>query len=164
MQREKQITFRLSIPNDDGSIAAMLAFAFSSLSEHKELLVALSVLSVVTFVGSLILIPILCVRMGDDYFMPHRDKDETMAGRHPVLRWTGLIVKNVVGLMVLLAGIAMLALPGQGLLTMIIGIMMLNFPGKRALELRLIRLPGVLKTVNHLRARSGHGPLQLPER
>ncbi len=162
--REKQITFRLSISNDDGSIAAMLAFAFSSLAEHKELLVALSVLSVVTFVASLILIPILCVRMGDDYFMPHRDKDETLAGRHPVLRWTGLILKNVVGLLVFAAGVAMLALPGQGLLTMIIGIMMLNFPGKRALELRLIRLPGVLKAVNHLRAKSGHGPLQLPER
>lgn len=142
----------------------MFASAFSSLSEHKELLVVLSVLSVVTFVGSLILIPILCVRMGDDYFMPHRDKDETLASRHPVLRWTGLILKNVLGVLVFAAGVAMLALPGQGLLTMIIGIMMLNFPGKRALELRLIRLPGVLRTVNHLRARSGHGPLQLPER
>jgi hypothetical protein len=146
------------------SIAAMLAFAFSSLSEHKEFLVWLSVLSAVTFVGSLILIPILCVRMGEDYFMPHRDKDETLAGRHPMLRWTGLIVKNILGVLVFAAGVAMLFLPGQGLLTMIIGIMMLNFPGKRALELRLIRLPGILRAINHLRARSGHGPLQLPEK
>lgn len=124
----------------------------------------LSVFSAITFVGSLILIPILCVKMGEDYFMPHRDKDETLAGRHPVLRWTGLILKNVMGVLVLAAGISMLFLPGQGLLTMIIGIMMLNFPGKRALELRLIRLPGVLRAINHLRARGNHPPLQIPPR
>lgn len=118
--------------------------------------------SAATFVGSLILIPILCVRMGEDYFMPHRDRDETLAGRHPIIRWAGLILKNVLGGLVLLAGIAMLVLPGQGLLTIIIGVMMLNFPGKRALELRLIRLPGVLRAINALRARGHRPPLELP--
>lgn len=126
-------------------------------------MVWLSVASAVMFVGSLLLIPFLCVRMGDDYFMPHRDKDETLAGRHPVLRWTGLILKNLVGLVLLLAGIAMLVLPGQGLLTMVMGIMMMNLPGKRKLELRLIRLPGVLRVINHLRARAHRPPLELPE-
>ena len=142
----------------------MLAFSFATLQNHKELLVWLSIFSAVTFVGSLLLIPVLCVRMGEDYFMPHRDNVQTLAGRHPVLRWTGLILKNVLGLLVLAAGFAMLVLPGQGLLTMIIGIMMLNFPGKRALELRMIRLPGVLRIINKLRARAHHGPLQLPPR
>lgn len=142
----------------------MLAASLASLQNHKELLVWLSIFSVVTFVGSLIAIPIICVRMGEDYFMPHRDQQQTLAGRHPVLRITGLILKNVLGVLVFLSGIAMLVLPGQGLLTMIIGIMMLDFPGKRALELRLIRLPGVLRVINSLRARAHHGPLQLPPR
>ena len=66
---------------------------------HKEIFVWLGALSAATFVGSLILIPILCVRMGEDYFMPHRDKDETLAGRHPLIRWTGLILKNLIGLL-----------------------------------------------------------------
>ena len=96
--------------------------------------------------------------------MPHRDAERTLEGRHPVIRWTGLILKNIIGVLLVLAGIAMLFLPGQGLLTVIIGIMMLNFPGKRALELRLIRLPGVLRAVNALRARAKHPPLQLPPR
>jgi hypothetical protein len=142
----------------------MLATTLSSLLDHKQLLVWLSLFSAVTFVGSLLLIPVLCVRMGEDYFMPHRDHDQTLAGRHPLLRWTGLILKNILGLLLLLSGVAMLVLPGQGLLTMIIGIMMLNFPGKRALELRLIRLPGVLRVINHLRAKARHPPLQLPPR
>ena len=150
--------------SDDKLQTVMLANALSSFQNHKELLVWLSIFSAVTFVASLLLIPVLCVRMGEDYFMPHRDEDQTLAGRHPMLRWTGLILKNVLGLLVLASGIAMLVLPGQGLLTMIIGIMMLNFPGKRALELRLIRLPGVLRIINHLRAKAHHPPLQLPPR
>lgn len=130
--------------------------------QHKELLVWLGAFSALTFVGSLILIPILCVRMGEDYFMPHRDQDQTLAGRHPIIRWTGLILKNVVGVLLVVAGIAMLFLPGQGLLTIVIGIMMMNFPGKRRLELWMIRLPGVLRVINVLRAKAKHEPLQLP--
>ena len=136
----------------------------SSLLQNKELLVWLGIFSAVTFVGSLLLIPVLCVRMGEDYFMPHRDKEETLAGRHPFIRWAGLILKNIIGVLLIAAGIAMLFLPGQGLLTIIMGIMMLNFPGKRSFELRLIRLPGVLRAINALRARAKHPPLQLPPR
>jgi hypothetical protein len=129
---------------------------------HKEILLLLGAFSVITFAGSLILIPILCVRMGEDYFMPQRDMDETLAGRHPTIRWTGLILKNLIGVILVVAGLAMLFLPGQGVLTVVIGIMMLNFPGKRRLELRLIRLPGILRAINYLRARAKHPPLRLP--
>lgn len=135
---------------------------FDSLIHNKEVLVWLGIFSAVTFVGSLAIIPVLCVRMGEDYFMPHRDKDETLAGRHPMIRWTGLILKNLIGVLLVLAGIAMLFLPGQGVLTIIIGVMMLNFPGKRSFELWMIRLPGVLKAINAMRARAKHAPLQLP--
>jgi hypothetical protein len=134
----------------------------NSLLHNQEILVWLGVFSVITFVGSLLLIPVLCVKMGEDYFMPQRDKDETLAGRHPLLRWAGLILKNVVGVLLIAAGIAMLFLPGQGLLTILIGIMMLNFPGKRSFELWMIRLPGVLKAINAMRARAKNSPLQLP--
>lgn len=143
-------------------VLATLGRVSDYLQHHKDLLVWLGAFSAVTFVGSLILIPILCVRMGEDYFMPHRDEEETLAGRHPVIRWTGLVLKNLIGLLLIVAGVAMLFLPGQGLLTVFIGIVMLNFPGKRRLELRLIRIPGVLRAINYLRARAHHPPLQLP--
>lgn len=136
---------------------------FAFLDQHKEFFAWLVGLSALTFVGSLILIPILCVRMGEDYFMPHRDLEQTLAGRHPVIRWVGLILKNVAGVLLLTSGVAMLVLPGQGLLTIIIGIMLLNFPGKRRMELWMIRLPGVLRVINALRARAKHPPLLLPE-
>lgn len=135
-----------------------------SLLEHKELLAWLGGFSVVTFIGSLLLIPFLVVRMGEDYFMPHRDEEQTLAGQHPVLRATGLILKNLLGVLLIAAGITMLILPGQGLLTIVIGLMLLNFPGKRAFELRLIRIPALLRTVNRLRAGAHRPPLQLPPR
>ena len=58
----------------------------------------------------------------------------------------------------------MLALPGQGLLTIFMGLMLMNFPGKRSLELRIIRIPSILKSVNWMRAKADHPPLNLPPR
>ncbi len=82
-----------------------------------------------------------------------------MENRHPALRWFGLAVKNVLGLVLLLAGIAMLVRPGQGVLTILMGIALLDFPGKRQLERRLIALPTVLRTINKLREKFGRPPL-----
>lgn len=142
--------------------SAIICAVLQSLLHNEKLLIWLSIASVVMFVGSLLLIPVLCVKMREDHFMPHRDDEQSFAGRHPVIRWLGLIVKNLIGFVLMLAGIAMLFLPGQGVLTIIMGVMMLNFPGKRAFELRLIRLPGILRGINALRARAKHPPLQLP--
>ena len=61
----------------------------------------------------------------------------------------------------LLAGLAMLVLPGQGLLTMLIGLLLLDFPGKRALERRVVRRPKILAFLNRMRDRRGREPLRL---
>jgi hypothetical protein len=67
--------------------------------------------------------------------------------------------KNVLGVVFVLAGIAMLILPGQGVLTILAGIMLLDFPGKRTLECRVVSQPAVLKSINWMRQRAGHAPL-----
>ncbi len=137
---------------------------FDDLSRHREILGWLGALSILTFLGSLVLIPIFCVRMRADYFMPHRDAEGTFPSRHCVVRWALLILKNALGLLLVLVGIAMLFLPGQGILTLIAGIMLVSFPGKRALELRLIRIPSVLRSINALRVRAGIPLLQVPSK
>jgi hypothetical protein len=58
----------------------------------------------------------------------------------------------------------MLALPGQGLLTIFLGLFVMNFPGKRALEVLFLRIPGVLRRLNWIRAKAKHPPLRLPPR
>lgn len=123
-----------------------------------ETLVTLTALSIVFFVGSLIAIPFILVRLPTDFFdtrVPRR----WMENHHPVLRLLGHLVKNVIGAIFLFAGFLMLFLPGQGILTMLIGITMLDFPGKRRLEAKMIGQPAVLSTINNMRQKFGKPPL-----
>jgi hypothetical protein len=72
------------------------------------------------------------------------------------------ILKNIVGWAFILAGIAMLVLPGQGILTILIGVSLANFPGKYALERRLVRKPAVARTLNRIREKAGKPRLEIP--
>lgn len=123
-----------------------------------ETLVTLTALSVVFFVGSLIAIPFILVRLPTDFFdtrVPRR----WMENHHPVLRLLGHLVKNVVGAIFLFAGFLMLFLPGQGVLTMLIGVTMLDFPGKRRMEAKMVGQPAVLSAINNMRQKFGKPPL-----
>jgi hypothetical protein len=103
--------------------------------------------------------PILIVRMPADYFVRHPGGErESKAGiTHLVVR----VLKNSLGILLVLAGLAMLVLPGQGILTILIGISLLDFPGKRRLEQRLLRVHAVERVVQAIRRRAGRPPLQL---
>ena len=123
-----------------------------------DTLVTLTVLSIIFFVGSLIAIPFILIRLPADFF-DIRVPRPWMEDHHPVLRMLGHVVKNVVGAIFLFVGFLMLFLPGQGILTMLIGISMLDFPGKRKLEAWLIGRPAVLSTINGMREKFGKPPL-----
>ncbi|MGB0909330.1 MAG: PGPGW domain-containing protein [Nitrospirales bacterium] len=118
------------------------------------------VLSIVAFIGTLFAIPQILKRLPADYFDEHVHRT-WMAEHHPVLRTLTLLLKNLLGIVFLLAGLAMLLLPGQGILTMIIGISLIDFPGKRKLERKLICIPGVLKVINGLRQKYDKPPLNI---
>jgi putative transmembrane protein PGPGW len=125
-----------------------------------EMLIWLTALSMVFFVGTLIAIPFILVRLPADYF-DVRVPRPWMEDHHPVLRLLGHIVKNAVGAIFLFAGFLMLFLPGQGVLTMLIGISMLDFPGKRKVEAKLIGQPTVLSVINGMRQKFNKPPLVL---
>ena len=125
-----------------------------------DVLIGLTVASAIGFVGSLIAIPMILVRLPADYF-DTRTPRHWMKDHHPALRLMGLVAKNVMGIVFLLAGFAMLFLPGQGVLTMLIGISLMDFPGKRALEARMIGQPTLLGVINSMRQKFGKPPLTL---
>jgi hypothetical protein len=114
-----------------------------------------------TFVVSLGAVAAVVVRLPADYF--REGYVSPSAGRHSTVRWAGVIVKNVAGVVLVLLGLllSLPGIPGQGLLTVLIGVMLLNFPGKRRVERRLVSRPLILAAVNALRARFGKAPLQL---
>ncbi|MBU4261940.1 MAG: PGPGW domain-containing protein [Proteobacteria bacterium] len=128
---------------------------------HEEAILWLTALSVVTFIGSLIIVPLLVIRIPSDYFANDKRHQTPWALHHPFVRGTLLFTKNLVGYVCILAGILMLVLPGQGLLTIFIGIMMLDFPGKFRLEKWLVTRRTVLKSINWLRKRAKRTPLNL---
>ena len=123
-----------------------------------EALITLAIVSLIVFMGTLIAIPFILVRLPADYF-DVRVPRLWMKDRHPVLRMLAMFAKNLAGVIFVIAGLAMLVLPGQGLLTILIGISLLDFPGKRRLEARIIGQPTVLNVVNSLRKKFGRPPL-----
>jgi hypothetical protein len=123
----------------------------------------MGILSVVTFVGTLIALPFLVARIPADYFVRDRHGHAAHHRQHPVLRVIGLVCKNLVGLAFVLAGVAMLVLPGQGILTIVIGLSLMNFPGKHALERRIVQQPSILQAINWMRHKAGQPSLTVPQ-
>ena len=117
--------------------------------------------SVIVFLGSLLVVPWIVVRLPADYFSESAEGREQLRRSHPVLRWTFLIVKNLLGVVLFLAGLAMLVLPGQGLLTLFVSLMLLDFPGKKRLERAIVSRPTVRKPINWLRIKNGRQSLEL---
>jgi hypothetical protein len=127
---------------------------------HSTAMWWLGGLSAVTFVLTLAAIPLLVVRIPADYFSREHRGTTLWSDRHPVIRGVLLVAKNMLGMVFVLAGIAMLMLPGQGLLTILVGLLLINFPGKYQLEKWLVTRTPVLRAANWLRSRSGYPPIQ----
>ena len=73
-----------------------------------DLLTLLGLLSVVTFVGSLVAVPWLIGRMRADYFLTHWQVVQARHRRHPALALTVFLARNALGLLLVAAGIVLL--------------------------------------------------------
>lgn len=124
----------------------------------RHLVELLGLVSVITFFGSLLAIPWLIGRLPANYFTLHRRKVEERHKQHPFVARMIFVLRNGIGTLFLLAGIAMLLLPGQGIITILIGFSFMDFPKKHALEDTLIRRPSVLKSLNWLRRKQKKQP------
>lgn len=133
------------------------------LDEHQALIYALSGGSLLVFIGTLIVVPAMIVRIPADYFAnEHRPHERRAHGR----RWwrlTLLMGKNVLGYLFMFAGLAMLVLPGQGLLAIFVGFMLVDFPGKYRAERWLMSQRWARQPVNWLRRKRGHEALRTRE-
>ena len=119
-------------------------------------------LFLITFAISLAIVSFIMVNIPSDYFRKDRPR-ELWSDRHPAVRFLGVFLKNLLGVVLVVLGIVMSipGVPGQGILTILLGIMLLDFPGKRDLEHRLVSRPPVLNAINKLRHRFGKERLAL---
>ncbi len=111
----------------------------------------LGLLSFVTFIGSLLVVPWLILRMEPDYFIRHKREVIERQQRHPLLTFFFYAVRNIVGFCLFLAGITMLILPGQGILTILIGLSLMDFPGKHRFFDRMVKIEKIQDSLNWIR-------------
>ncbi|HSH09036.1 MAG TPA: PGPGW domain-containing protein [Oceanipulchritudo sp.] len=126
---------------------------------HEVLLGILAGTGVLFFLGSLVAIPLIIAWMPEDYFARlERGPLQRRPFRHFLQ-----ILKNILGTILFISGLMLVLLPGQGILTMLIGISLIDFPGKRRLQLRLVHMKGVARSMQWIRHKAKRPPLQIPE-
>lgn len=130
---------------------------------HDVLLWWLFAASLAMFLMTPILVGATVVRLPADYFTAERRTPLDSWQQHMVLRITVLIVKNLLGIVLVLAGILMLVVPGQGLLTFVAGLILVDFPGKFRFERWLVTRAPVWRSINWLRKRAGREPMKRPQ-
>lgn len=139
----------------------MLEAARQFAEDHTTLLWSVGIASIVIFFASLLIMPALVIRIPVDYFNHAGRPPSRFARLHPAARLALRIGKNVLGGLLLMAGVAMLVLPGQGLLTILVGFLLLDFPRKYHFERWLVRKRAVHRPINWLRRRHHREPLRL---
>jgi len=132
------------------------------IQKHGDSMAILGIGSAVMMVVSAIAVPWIVLRLPTDAF---RRPNPLNAFRrhHPALRVLLFLIRNVIGIVLLLAGIAMLVLPGQGILTILLALIVMEFPGKWWLEHRLVGQPAVMRLLNWIRRKGHREPLDAPE-
>jgi len=131
-------------------------------SLYQTLLPWLPLLSLIGFVMALtstIALPWLLLRIPAEYFV---SRAKPKLDRSP-LGWLIWLLRNSVAIVLLIAGLLMLVLPGQGLLTILIAIGASTFPGKYRLERAIMRRQTVFKAANWIRARYHRSPIIHPD-
>ncbi|GAB1258289.1 hypothetical protein NBRC116494_27910 [Aurantivibrio plasticivorans] len=115
--------------------------------------------SIALFVVTLLLVPWLIIRIPADYFMLPGASRSALVGNHPLLQLLFKLLRNLLGLCLVLVGAVLLFLPGQGLLTILLGIVVSDFPGKHRFVTWLVKKPSVRRPMNWLRQRADKEPI-----
>jgi archaellum biogenesis protein FlaJ (TadC family) len=133
------------------------------IKSNGVLLTWLSAASLVMFFLTPVVVGWIVIRLPRDYFAREQPHPTRSWQRHHLLRPVVFVIKNLVGIVLLLAGLVMLAAPGQGLLTIVVGLTLLSFPGKARLERWIAIRPAVWRAINWLRQRAGRDALEHPK-
>jgi len=120
-----------------------------------------AVFFVVSLLATLIIVPLIVIKIPADYFKREGEHPQLFGNCPPPVRMALLVVKNILGVALVIVGVAMLVLPGQGVIVILIGVLLLDFPGKQRIERWLIGKGPILKLANWVRKKAHRAPLTL---
>lgn len=131
------------------------------LKPYSTWLWGLGIFSALSMLLGALLVPVWLARLPADHFRsPRRLGDRPWTARRVV----GHLLLNLLGAVLVAAGIVMLVLPGQGVLTILLGLGLLEFPGKHRIEGWIVRRRPVRAALDWLRRRRGAEPFDLDSR
>jgi hypothetical protein len=130
-----------------------------------EYSLVLTAISIVSFLVGLVVMRYVVIYVPADYFVREDRESQWWLDQHPAIRWTLFGLKNLLGAVLLVAGLilSLPAVPGPGVILIMVGLSLMNLPGKRRMELWLMRFPLVHRQIDRLRAKHGQPALELPE-
>ena len=124
--------------------------AFSYFLQNNQIFLYISGLSTIFFLLSLLGLSWLISIIPHNYFVDKK-RISLIKMKNPLMWLPIIIIKNSIGLVLILCGILMLILPGQGVLTIITGLIFLDYPGKFRFERSLVRNKLILNSMNWIR-------------
>mgnify|MGYP001192272956 CR=1 FL=1 len=124
--------------------------AFSYFLQNNQIFIYISGFSTILFLLSLLGISWLISMIPYNYFVDEK-RVSFIKMKNPLMWLLIMILKNAIGLALILCGILMLILPGQGVLTIITGLIFLDYPGKFRFERLLVKNKLILNSMNWIR-------------
>ena len=124
--------------------------AFSYFLQNNQIFIYISGFSTILFLLSLLGLSWLISMIPHNYFVDEK-RVSLIKMKNPLIWLLIMILKNAIGLVLILCGILMLILPGQGVLTIITGLIFLDYPGKFRFERLLVKNKLILNSMNWIR-------------
>lgn len=121
----------------------------------------LALLSLFTFILSLLSLPYIIRRIPSDYFLK-LSKEQPRVKGYDTKSVLIILFRNFFGFCLFLAGVAMLFLPGQGLITILISLILMDFPGKMKVVAYLTGRKSVQKSIDWVRKKTKKKPIKWP--
>ena len=122
------------------------------ISNYSEWFYWLALASIVLLFVSILIMPFIIARIPVDYFVAPERKFKPQP--FSLYKFLLKLLKNLIGIILIIFGIIMLFTPGQGLLTLLAGLFFTDFPGKYTLERKLIKNPAIFRALNWIRRKS----------
>jgi hypothetical protein len=133
----------------------MIDFITNIYNEYQILFFWLGIMSILTIIASIVLVPLFIKHIPIDYFTNSKYHQIKLNNAYNIAKF---ILRNILGLLLIIAGIIMLLTPGKGIISIIIGLFLMQFKGKYKLEKKLIQNDATFKTLNWIREKTNKKP------
>ncbi len=129
------------------------------MENYESVFIALGIISLASLLSSIVIVPLVIAHLPSDYFT----RPATPLKELSLTRLLARGMKNLLGILFLLAGFVMLFIPGQGILTILLGLSLVEFPGKQRRQVQVLQSSRVQRLVQWCRKKAGREPLLIPQ-